>query len=225
MNTGFGTSSKFASQPSSPSRAARSLSRSRRSRQQAPQPAPAAKSLQIARLTSARQAAEAGRPRQLDLSRHVARHGLQPRLVQCRASRPVPGRADGAERVPLLRRASQLRAGLDVPAVVLRQRPAAALDQPERLHAGGPHELRDPRDRSDARARTAGRSTCSARRIPRAIRCRRATPACAATSITARSRGRSRSSIRRCARSFRKRRWSARRRTTTSAEGYDSPCA
>src|SRR6185436_20467035 len=39
-----------------------------------------------------------------------------------------------------------LRAGLDVPAVVLRQRQAAALDQPERLHAGGSHQLRDPPD-------------------------------------------------------------------------------
>ena len=48
----------------------------------------------------------------------------------------------------------QLRAGVDVPALLLRQRHAAALDQPERIHAGGAHQLRDPPDPTTDRARS-----------------------------------------------------------------------
>ena len=82
----------------------------------------------------------------------------------------------------------QLCAGLDVPAVVLRQRQAEALDQPERLHPGGSHQLRDPRDRP-ATGDKADRGSCvlclRTRRTREGVRCRRATTACAATSITA----------------------------------------
>ena len=130
------------------------------SRRRSPPPMP----LQIAQAHV--QSGKLQKPADLDelgLPRHVARHGLQPGLVQCRAPGAIPGRADGAERVSALREERQLCAGLDVPAVVLQQRSAEALDQPERLHAGGSHELRDPPDRPDARQGRPRVLSCSAR--------------------------------------------------------------
>src|SRR5262245_31323715 len=67
------------------------------------------------------------------------------------------------------------------------------------------------------------RSTCLAPRRRKATRCRRAMPACAATSTTAPSAARSRSSIQPSAREFQRKTSSARCRITTSAEVTSRP--